>query len=70
MNRPTPQMTETKYTVRKVTEMLGVSRSTVYRLLDAGPQNGGLAEVRVNRARRVPHSSVVAYLARNSTEES
>jgi excisionase family DNA binding protein len=41
-------------------ELLGVGRSTVYELLNAGD----VESVRIGRSRRIPYAAVVAYVAR------
>ncbi len=47
-------------TTDEAADLLGVGRTTVYELL-----NAGLVEsVRIGRARRIPRAALVAYVAR------
>ncbi len=50
-------------TVAEVAKQLGVSRSTVYQLCEAGELN----HVRVSNAIRVPVKAVSAYVSRAAT---
>lgn len=47
--------------VHEAARRMGVSRTTVYRLMDAGQ----LAYVKINRARRILPSSVQELIAKN-----
>ncbi|WP_239346162.1 helix-turn-helix domain-containing protein [Frankia sp. Cj5] len=47
-------------TTTEAADLLGVSRTTVYELLNAGQ----LESVRIGRARRIPRAALVAYVDR------
>ncbi|WP_239340636.1 helix-turn-helix domain-containing protein [Frankia sp. CiP3] len=47
-------------TATEAADLLGVSRTTVYELLNAGQ----LESVRIGRARRIPRAALVAYVDR------
>jgi excisionase family DNA binding protein len=47
-------------TIPEVCEALGLGRSTVYELLNAGE----LESVHIRRTRRIPYEALLAYVAR------
>ncbi len=47
-------------TTTEAADLLGVSRTTVYELLNTGQ----LESVRIGRARRIPRAALVAYVDR------
>ncbi len=47
-------------TTAEAAELLGVSRTTVYELLNAGQ----LESIRIGRSRRIPRAALVAYVDR------
>ncbi|WP_239341672.1 helix-turn-helix domain-containing protein [Frankia sp. CiP3] len=47
-------------TTTEAADLLGVSRTTVYELLNAGQ----LESVRIGRSRRIPRAALVAYVDR------
>ncbi|WP_239348322.1 helix-turn-helix domain-containing protein [Frankia sp. Cj5] len=47
-------------TATEAADLLGVSRATVYELLNAGQ----LESVRIGRSRRIPRAALVAYVDR------
>lgn len=54
------------YRVRQAMELLSISRSTLYTLIDSG----ALRSVRVGRARRIPGTAIADYIARLEQEAS
>ena len=53
-------------TPTEAAELLGVGRTTVYELLNAGR----LESVRIGRSRRIPRAALVGYVARLRGEAS
>ncbi|ABD09792.1 transcriptional regulator [Frankia sp. CcI156] len=53
-------MTKLLLTPTEAADLLGVSRSTVYELLNSGD----LESVRIGRARRIPSASLLAFVHR------
>ncbi|WP_322769649.1 excisionase family DNA-binding protein [Frankia sp. Cr1] len=46
------------HTVRSAQRELGLSRATIYRLLESG----ALESIRIGSARRIPHDALVGYV--------
>ena len=51
-------------TIREAAAFLGISRSSIYTLMDSGR----LAYVRIGTSRRIPHRSLLELAASNLTE--
>jgi excisionase family DNA binding protein len=52
------------YTIREVEDVLGVSRATVYNLIE----RGDLRRVKVGKSARIPRTSIVEYVERLESE--